>query len=207
MKIAGLAKQSLIDFPGRIAAVVFTQGCNFRCGYCHNPTLVFPELFSRNQLIPVEEVLAYLNSRTSWLEGVVITGGEPTIHNDLPDLLKEIKKLGYQIKLDTNGSNPQMLDELLVKRLIDFVAMDIKTLPDPVKYQEITGNSDPNLIHDVTQSIRIIKESSIDYQFRTTVIPDHHSEEIMNSLASMFDPQHYIIQQYRNFTNEYRHPE
>jgi pyruvate formate lyase activating enzyme len=128
MKIAGLIKQSYIDYPGKMAAVVFTQGCNFRCGYCHNPSLVLPRLFHHNKLVAVSDVLIHLENRKDWLDGVVITGGEPTIHGDLPDFLRQIKSLGYLVKLDTNGSNPLMLEKVIKENLVDFIAMDIKTL-------------------------------------------------------------------------------
>lgn len=117
MKIGGFIKQSLIDYPGKIAAVVFTQGCNFRCGYCHNPQLVLPELFlEQPELVPLN-IISYLKEHKNWLDGVVVTGGEPTIHKDLPLFLKEIKGLGYSIKLDTNGSNPYMLERIVKEKL------------------------------------------------------------------------------------------
>ncbi|NJO88455.1 MAG: anaerobic ribonucleoside-triphosphate reductase activating protein [Chloroflexia bacterium] len=139
MRIGGFVKQSLIDYPGKIAAVVFTQGCNFRCGYCHNPQLVLPNLFiERFDLAPLN-IISYLEQHRNWLDGVVVTGGEPTIHKDLPLFLKEIKKLGYAIKLDTNGTNPHLLEQIIKNKLADYIAMDIKIAPEKNLYGKIIG--------------------------------------------------------------------
>ena len=124
MKIGGLQKVSLIDYPGLICATIFLQGCNFRCSYCHNPELVNPQLFSPG--LEEKEVLDFLKTRRGTLDGVTITGGEPTIQDDLASFIKKIKKLGFVIKLDTNGSQPQIIKALLDEKLLDFVAMDIK---------------------------------------------------------------------------------
>ena len=166
MKIGGFQKFSLIDYPGKISVVVFVQGCNFRCPYCHNRDLVLPEYFSPE--IPETEVLEFLADRKGKLQGVVITGGEPTIFPDLPEFLKKIKNLGFFIKLDTNGSNPNMLEFLINESLIDYIAMDIKAPLE--KYPEITNFqiSKDALI----RSIEIITSSGILYEFRTTIIKD-----------------------------------
>lgn len=197
IKIGGFVKQSLIDYPGKIAAVIFTQGCNFRCGYCHNPQLVLPEQFTAP--IPEKEVMRSLQHMQYWLDAVVISGGEPTIHAALPGFIREIKKLGFLVKLDTNGSNPVMLQQLLNEKLVDFVAMDIKTLPEPLLYSRITGKKDMDMVLGLLRSsIQIIRQSGIGFEFRTTVIPEHHSKQLIEQIASLLDAK----EQYK--TNPYR---
>lgn len=162
--IGGLQKSSLIDYPEKISAVIFTQGCNFRCPYCHNPELINGKRQTANEMR--EQVLEFLKQRTGKLDGVVITGGEPTLHADLPQFIKQIKELGFAVKLDTNGTNPEMLPQLIDEKLIDYVAMDIKA---PIEnYREIVcAKVDANKI---LKSIEILKTSNIDYEFRTTVV-------------------------------------
>ena len=162
MKIGGLQKFSLIDFPGRFSAIVFAQGCNFRCPFCHNPELVLPEKFG--PCIPEKEVFDFLKKRVGQLEGVVITGGEPTIQPNLESFIREIKELGFAVKLDTNGSNPQVLERLL--SWLDYVAMDIKG--PPKKYPKISGAQVG--IAAVRRSVGLIMSSDLDYEFRTTFV-------------------------------------
>ncbi len=197
MRIGALLKQSFVDWEGKTAAVIFTKGCNFRCGYCHNPTLVLPELLNRTPYISEKEIFDYLKTRKNWLDGVVITGGEPTIHNDLTVFVSSIKLLDYKIKLDTNGSNPEMLELLINKKLIDFVAMDIKTIIDSEKYYEVSKYSNPELMKKINSSINLIRNSGIEYQFRTTVLPSHHTKEIVNKLQQQFVKDNYVLQQFR----------
>lgn len=199
MRIANLLKQSFIDWDGRTAAVVFTQGCNFRCGYCHNPTLVLPELFNKSQVISEEEVFDYLEERKDWLDGVVVTGGEPTIHTDLPLFLKRIKDMNYRVKLDTNGSNPFMLDFIIKYGLVDFIAMDIKTIPDEELYSEITGiKNTSEIIVNILASIFIIKNSNISYEFRTTYLPKIHNDRIIETINNITgNDKHYKINEFR----------
>lgn len=157
MLIGGLQKTSLLDFPGKICAIVFTAGCNFRCGYCHNPELVRPVTL-------VKDIFDFLKLRAGKLDGVVISGGEPCIHNDLPEFILRIKELGYAVKLDTNGSFPEMLEKVLPH--LDYAAMDIKAPLE--KYNSII-----NVCCDtkkISNSINLIKNSGIDYEFRTTVV-------------------------------------
>ncbi len=162
MKIGGLIKFTLIDFPGRPAAVIFTQGCNLRCRYCHNPELVYPHLFT--EPAPTEEIMSFLQRRQGSLDGVVISGGEPTLHDDLPAFISQIKELGYAVKLDTNGTRPEMLQELIDKKLVDYIAMDLKAPLD--KYVLITGiETNPEII---LKSMDIIRQSGLEYEFRTT---------------------------------------
>ncbi len=164
MIIGGFQKFSLIDYPGHLSAIIFTQGCNMRCPYCHNPELVDPNYFG--ETIDPVEIIKFLKNRIGRLDGLVITGGEPTIQNDLPDFLNKIKKLGYMIKLDTNGSRPEVIENLLNQKLIDYLAMDVKA---PLrKYQEVSDSQvEPSLVR---QSIKIIMESGRPYEFRTTIV-------------------------------------
>ncbi len=159
IKIGGVQKFSLLDYPDKISAIIFTSGCNFRCGYCHNP-----ELFSSNSEWNEEKVLEFLNTRQGKLDGVVITGGEPTIHKGLPEFIKKIKSLNFSVKLDTNGTNPHMLKDLVQSNLIDYVAMDIKA---PLsKYKMITGIEPIG----VDESIEFLLKEKIPYEFRTTAL-------------------------------------
>ena len=159
IKIGGVQKFSLLDYPDKISAIIFTSGCNFRCGYCHNP-----ELFSSNSKWDEEKVLHFLNTRQGKLDGVVITGGEPTIQKGLPEFIKKIKSLNFSVKLDTNGTNPHMLKDLVQSNLIDYVAMDIKA---PLsKYKMITGIEPIG----VDESIEFLLKEKIPYEFRTTAL-------------------------------------
>ncbi|HHO77356.1 MAG TPA: anaerobic ribonucleoside-triphosphate reductase activating protein [Deltaproteobacteria bacterium] len=164
MNIGHLQRFSLIDYPGKISAIVFTQGCNFRCGYCHNPELVNPRLFSA----PVvhDEVFAFLDKRRGKLDAVVITGGEPTMHKDLPEFAEAIKDMGYLVKLDTNGTNPELLGRMISSGTIDYIAMDIKA---PIeKYEEVVNvrmNKEALMV-----SMNMIMDSDVDYEFRTTLV-------------------------------------
>ena len=161
MLIGGLQKTSLIDFPKRIAAIVFTHGCNFRCPYCHNPELVSagPEALDENY------VFDFLKTRKGKLNGVVVTGGEPCLQKDLVDFLKEIKNFGFEIKLDTNGSEFNMLDKIIGENLVDYVAMDIKAPLE--KYESVVGTNVN--IQNIEKSINLIMTSGVEYEFRTTV--------------------------------------
>ncbi len=167
MKIGGLLKFSMIDFPGYISAIVFTQGCNIRCRYCHNPELLPVQTETDYS---TEEILFYLEKRKNCLEGLVITGGEPTLQPDLKDFIIKVKALGYKIKIDTNGTNPGVIKELLDNRLADFIAMDIKAPFE--KYSMICG---PVNIDKIKESMSLIINSGIPYQFRTT-----YDKEILN---------------------------
>jgi len=197
MRIGGLQKQSFIDWDGRMVAVVFTQGCNFRCGYCHNPSLVIPHLISISESISEEEVLSFLESRKGWLDGVVISGGEPTLQPCLKDFIKRIKQLGYAVKLDTNGTCPTLLKELIEEHLIDFVAMDIKTVPTYERYAQVTPIGKA-AFDNVMQSMQLLEQGTIPYQFRTTVIPSHHtSEDIQLLKQQMATCPSYSLQEFR----------
>jgi pyruvate formate lyase activating enzyme len=199
MKIGGFVKQSLIDYPGKIAAVLFTQGCNFRCGYCHNPQLVLPEMFRYNPEHSKANILSYLKAHKNWLDGVVVTGGEPTIHKDLPELLKEIKDFGYYIKLDTNGSNPHLLDRIMKEKLADYIALDIKTMLSATEYSHIIGIKKSGLIvENVIASILLLKQSQLTIEFRTTKLPQIHTPQILELINQYLDNKfNYKINEFR----------
>jgi pyruvate formate lyase activating enzyme len=169
MIIKGLEKQTLLDYPGKLACIVFTFGCNFRCGYCHNPELVVDDMRPE---ITQDSILRFLEERKDFLEGVVITGGEPTLHSDLPVFISKIKKLGFAVKLDTNGSNPKMLMELIDKKLLDYVAMDVKA---PLDSYESVANVKVN-VKDIEESVRLVR-SFPNYEFRLTAVPGLFDEE------------------------------
>jgi pyruvate formate lyase activating enzyme len=197
MKIAGFKKQSLIDYPGNISAVVFTQGCNFRCGFCHNPDLVLPEKFG--PLYQEHEVFDYLKRHKKLLDAVCITGGEPTLHYDLPDFIRSIKMLGLKVKLDTNGTNPDMLWCLLQENLLNFVAMDIKQVLDFDLYKEITGGAmNKKDFSKVLKSVAMLERTKVGHEFRTTVIKGIHKPEQIADLKQRFG----VFYKIQNFNPE-----
>ena len=181
MKIGGLLKFSLIDYPGKIAAVIFTQGCNFHCPYCHNSELVMPERF--HDPIPEGKVLGFLEKRFGQVEGVVVTGGEPTVQKDLIEFLQKVKKIGYPIKLDTNGSNPDLLKQILDLKLVDYVAMDIKAPLE--KYDQLTSLK--NCAERISESIRIILGSQLAHEFRTTLSVPIVPEDDLPKMVSLIE--------------------
>ena len=169
--IGGLQKSSLIDYPEKISAVIFTQGCNFKCPYCHNPELI--DFKAAEAKASAAEILDFLKTRQGKLDGVVITGGEPTVHEELPEFIKEIRQMGFLVKLDTNGTNPKMLKKLIEDALIDYVAMDIKAPLE--KYQDVVCAKVNT--ENILTSINILKNSDIDYEFRTTVVKSQLSPD------------------------------
>lgn len=199
IRIGSFVKQSLSDWKGKVAAVVFTKGCNFRCGYCHNPSLVLPELINKTPDIPIGEVLDYLKERKGWLDGVVVTGGEPTIHANLPDFLNDIRKLGYRVKLDTNGSHPEMLESIVNQGIVDYVAMDVKALLSAGTYAKITGIANANeIIQNVLKSISLLNSAMLEVEFRTTRIPKIHTDEIIALTRIVIgNKKLYTINEYR----------
>ncbi|MGM9873471.1 MAG: anaerobic ribonucleoside-triphosphate reductase activating protein [Bacilli bacterium] len=172
MNIYGLEKMSLLDYDNKICATLFTCGCNFKCPFCHNSSLVNID----KSISPLnnEEIFSFLKRRVGTLDAVTITGGEPTLNNDLIDFIKQIKELGYLIKLDTNGTNPEMIKYLLKNKLIDYVAMDIKNSFD--KYPLTAGSNNINL-DNIKKSINFLINSNYDYEFRTTVVKEFHTKE------------------------------
>lgn len=176
MTIAGLQKMTLLDYPGRVACTVFLQGCNFRCPFCHNSDLLDRQ---GSGSISVQELLSFLKKRQGLLDGVCITGGEPTLQPDLEDLIREIKALGFLVKLDTNGARPEVLEYLVGKGLVDYVAMDIKNSPE--EYPVTAGIS---RLDGVERSIQFLMRGELEYEFRTTVVQELHNNESVNSMAN-----------------------
>jgi pyruvate formate lyase activating enzyme len=185
MMIGGWQKFSLLDYPDHMAAIIFTQGCNFRCPFCYNPMLVEPigklsdtsakaeENQKGRSLINPDDLFAFLRERQGKLDAVVVTGGEPTIQSDLPEFLARIKDYAYKIKIDTNGANPKMIEKLLAAGLVDYLAMDIKAAPD--KYDLVAGVQ-PEL-DKIRESVKLIMDSGRPYEFRTTLVPELHAPE------------------------------
>jgi pyruvate formate lyase activating enzyme len=193
MILGGLQKLTLIDYPGKIAATIFTVGCSFRCPFCHNPELVRSSQFSIQGNLEAE-FFEHLKKRKGKLEGVCITGGEPTIQKDIIDFIKKIKKLGFLVKLDSNGTRPDVLKKLIDQQLVDFVAMDIKN--QPKKYAKTVGGKAD--VARVKLSVELIMHSRIPYEFRTTVVPGIHNEKDFEEIAKWIKgaPKYYL-QEYR----------
>ena len=193
MRIGGFQKFSLIDYPGKICAIIFTQGCNFRCPYCHNPELVLPEKFT--ELIPEEQVFSFLESRRGKLEAVEFTGGEPTLQPDLIDVIQKIKKMGFLVKLDSNGSNPDILQKIADLDIVDYFATDIKAPLE--KYQEITRSDIGS--EKIAQSIKIIMNSGKAYEFRTTVVKPLLVKEDFDKIGKLIQgAEFYAFQKFEN---------
>ncbi len=192
MKILGLAKLTLLDFPGKLAATVFLGGCNMRCPFCHNPRLVFME----EEEITQEYLFKFLKSRVGILEGVCITGGEPLINSDIIPFIKKIKDMGFLVKLDTNGSFPDTLEKLINEGLVDHVAMDIKNCPE--KYPETVGR--PNFdVSPILQSVEILKSGRVSYEFRTTTLKNFHTEEDFIKIGKwLAGSDNYFIQPFKD---------
>lgn len=191
MRIGGLKKFSVIDYPGKTAAVIFTQGCNFRCPFCFNRELVLEEYYQ--PIIPEDEIFSFLKKREGQLEGVVVTGGEPTVHDDLPEFLRKIRRMSYLIKLDTNGSNPSMLKQIINEKLTDYVAMDIKAPLN--KYDVLAGI--PVDINNIKESTLTIMKSDIEHEFRTTAVKALLSPKDLKEISSFVGNDHrYMIQSF-----------
>jgi pyruvate formate lyase activating enzyme len=200
MLLGGLQKNSLIDYPGKVSCVLFLSRCNFHCPYCHNPDLVkgnlCPPLFNEKTLY------GFLEGRKGFLDGVVISGGEPTLQQDIIYLCREIKKMGYPIKLDTNGSRPQVIKRLIDEQLVDYIAMDIKT--DPFHYPpSITRNCNP---YAIISTIQILMESVVAYEFRTTCVKPFVDLKVIEKIAKTIKGATlYVLQHFRN--DRILHPE
>lgn len=198
MRIGGFLKQSLIDWDGKLAAVVFTKGCNFRCGYCHNPSLVVPELMNREPDVSPEEVFAYLSARRGWLEGVVVTGGEPTLQKDLPDFMERVQALGLRVKLDTNGTHPEVLSELFRKKLVNFVALDVKHFVTREDYARVTPTITAAETEAIRRTLALLREhGEVAREFRSTLIPGVHTSDTARRLSEMFAPDTVRFQAFR----------
>lgn len=195
MKISGIQKLTLLDYPGTVACTLFTAGCNFRCPFCHNAMLVLPEQIEDASLSE-DEVLSFLKKRQGVLDGVAITGGEPLLHRELPELLGKIKALGYKIKLDTNGSNPELLRGIIENRLVDRVAMDIKNAPKA--YGTTVGVAGLD-IAPIERSKDMLLRGDIDYEFRTTVVKGIHTEDSLIGAAKWIEgAKEYYLQQFKD---------
>lgn len=201
MFLGGLQKNSFIDYPGKMSCVLFFSGCNFSCPYCHNPDLATGAV-SLSPLPGEQGVFDFLERRRGFLDGVVISGGEPTIKKGLHGLCAKIKKMGYPVKLDTNGSRPRMLKSLIQEGLVDYVAMDIKT--DPLDYSAFTKEGcNPD---DILASIRVLMESTLDYEFRTTCVRPLVNRHIMENIATAIrGARLYALQRFHN--SRVLHPE
>jgi len=205
LKIGGLQKLTLIDYPKKVACAVFLIGCNFRCPFCYNGELVLPEKTKKQPVIPEKTFFEFLKDRKGLLDGVCITGGEPTINSALPKFIGKIKKMGFLVKLDTNGTNPQMVKRLIKSRLIDYIAMDIKSsfsvsdsqaAKGTSKYDEAAGVKVD--LRKIKESIDVIKNSGIDYEFRTTVVPGIHLKgDIVELARSISTVKRYYLQEFK----------
>lgn len=194
MIIGGLQKLTLIDYPGKIAATVFLIGCDFRCPFCYSSELILPEKIKKQPRISEKDFFEFLKKRNGLLEAVTICGGEPCLNKDLPKFVKKIKKIGYAVKIDTNGSFPEMLRHLIDKKLIDYVALDIKAPKE--KYEKVTGGR-ANVKY-IERSISFLKENKIDYEFRTTVVPFLLEKEDILKIARWLSPaRKYYLQNFR----------
>lgn len=191
MKIGGLQPVTLLDYPEKVAAIIFTAGCNMRCPFCYNAKLVLPELIHPDQLYDAGEVLAFLKKRKKYLDGVVVTGGEPTLQPDLPEFLGKLKKIGYLIKLDTNGLWTEEVARLIKDGLVDYIAMDIKgPLDNYEKFSGACGGS-------IKASIKAIMDSGLPYEFRSTVVKGlHQPEDIERMAAAIAGAEKYYLQNY-----------
>jgi len=195
MKIGGLQKVTLVDYPGKIACTVFLSGCNFKCPFCYSKELVLLEEIKKQPEIKKEKLFSFLKQRKGMIDACVICGGEPTINNDLKDFIKEIKELGFLVKIDTNGYLPEKLKELIDEKLIDYIAMDIKSCFKD--YSKATGVDVD--ISKIKKSIELIKNSGIDYEFRTTIVPGIHTKENIIEMANdLGKAKKYFLQTFHN---------
>jgi pyruvate formate lyase activating enzyme len=195
MLIKGIQKTTLVDYPGKVASTIFLYGCNFRCPFCFSPELVLEEK-SPTKNFSQGEILSLLEKRKKYIEGVCITGGEPTLNKELPDFIMDVRNLGLLVKLDTNGTNPDLLERMLIKGILDYVAMDIKA---PLEKYEAAAGVKMNL-NTIKKSTELLKNSGIDYEFRTTIIPRLHGRDDILSICSWLKgSKKYCLQQFRPF--------
>ncbi len=192
---AGLQKLTLLDFPGYVACTLFTRGCNMRCPFCHNAALVTRA--DEQKMYSNEEILAFLKKRQGILDGVAITGGEPTLMRDLGDFMAEVKTLGYKIKLDTNGTRPEVLRDIVTRGLVDYVAMDIKNAPQ--KYGRTVGFDDGYDLAPIKESIDFLMEGGVDFEFRTTVSRTFHTPDDVVEIAKWIAGNEiFFLQQFKD---------
>jgi pyruvate formate lyase activating enzyme len=195
MEFKGLLPLSLIEYPGKVVAVVHTGGCNFRCPWCYNRDLVLKPASLPS--ISEQDVLNFLSLRKKWLDGLAITGGEPTIHAELPKFIKKVKKLGFSVALETNGSNPEMLGYLIKHKLVDYVALDIKAPLTWARYRAATGVKNEEIFEKILKSLDILKRGKIDYELRTTFVPKLlNSVDIVTIAKQIKNAKKYVLQQF-----------
>lgn len=197
MLISAINKLTLVDYPGKLAAIIFTAGCNMRCGYCHNAEFVLPERIEKlkDHFIPFEAVKNFLQSRKGLLDAVVFCGGEPTMQSDLLERMEEVKAMGFLVKLDTNGLRPDIIKTALEKGIVDYIAMDLKTslkqYPDLVRM--------PVDRQKIEESIDLVMHSGIEYEFRSTILSDHHDRETLEDMGKLIQgAKTWAIQNFRN---------
>jgi len=196
MLISAIQRFTMLDFPGRTSCIVFIPGCNMRCRFCHNPEFVLPEMIQKikKSFISEESFFNFLNKRKGLLDGVTISGGEPTIMPDLPKFIQQVRDMGFQVKLDSNGNNPRMLKKLFNSKLIDYIAMDVKT--DLENYPDLVRGSAKT--ENITKSIDLIMNSGVDYEFRTTLIREVHTPRTLKNMAEMMNgAKAYYLQAFR----------
>lgn len=195
MRFSAVQKFTVLDFPEKTACILFTPGCNLRCGFCHNPEFVIPSKVKELEPDFIDEsaVLSFLESRRGLLQGVVVTGGEPTLHRGLPEFLAKVRAQGFLTKLDTNGTLPEILEPILRAGLVDYVAMDVKTSLE--KYPSLSACARPEAI---LQSIALIRALAPDYEFRTTIVKEHHGEAELEAIAELISgSRRYVLQGFR----------
>ena len=195
MKVAGYEKISLQDYPNHISCIIFTQGCNLKCPFCQNSTLI---PFENNDLVDENEILEYLELRKNILNGVTISGGEPTMQQDLKEFIQKVKKIGLDVKLDTNGINYNLLKDLIEEKLVDYIAMDIKN--SFKKYDETSGIEKINT-ENILNSINLLKQNKIDYEFRTTIINEYHTIQDIYEIIKLIGDSKYYLQNFKNSSN------
>jgi pyruvate formate lyase activating enzyme len=193
VRIGGIQKNSLIDYPGKISCVVFVSGCNFKCPYCHNPELVRNPENRHSEF----EIFKFLEQRKHWLDAVVVSGGEPTLQEDIGAFCKKVKSMGYPVKLDTNGSRPEVIGDLLKQKLVDYIAMDIKTVPH--QYFPVISNECKQ--EEILCSIEIIMAAGIEYEFKTTCVKPLIDTSVMDQIARLISgAKRYAIQRFQDKT-------
>jgi pyruvate formate lyase activating enzyme len=196
MEIKGAVDLSLVDWDGKICSVLFLPRCNFRCPFCQNSTLVlYPE---SEETIPWKRIESYLHKNKNWIEGVCITGGEPTLSPDLPALCAKLKEMGLAVKIDTNGTNPEMINQLTAEKLVDYIALDIKAPFSVEKYSKVAGINMERLLSKVKKTRKLLMSLPLDYEFRTTVVPTLHTPEDVKAICrEIVGCKKYVIQRFR----------
>lgn len=199
MIIDGFQKLTLLDFPGKVASIIFTRGCNLKCPFCQNSGLIACD--KKKGEVSEKEIFDYLDKRHFLLDGLVISGGEPLIQKDIKEFIKKVKKYNLLVKLDTNGSNPKLLKELINEKLVDYVAMDIKNIY--AKYSATSGRDAP--INNISESIEILKSSSIKYEFRTTIVKELHTTEDIENICKLIGNSKYYLQNFEDSSEVINH--